>query len=698
MLNPDGRDAFARLNDESNGRVPNARGDDWANDFTSWEALKYRTGHYYFDNNRDWFAQTQPETRNRMNTMRAWRPQTVTDMHEMGENLEFFFYPGAPPTSPYLPDFAVRWIERFADAYAGALDSTKVDYVTREEFDYFYPGYTDAYGSFQGAVGMLYEQGSSRGLVRMRSDRSTRTLAEALEHQYTAAWTAVRLAATERETLLSEYYQGLVDGITAGGTGVRRYLVTPDGDPGHVAELVNVLLRGGIDVATLTDSSVLDGVRDRDGAFLGRQTFPPGTYVVEAAQPRSHLLRTLLEPETALADSFLTEARARIDRGESAEVYDITAWSLPLLFNLHGFSSTDGRALTTQPVADAGRATATDRNRRAGYAYLLDGSDASAVAALYHLIDRGFRAAMTIRPTRIEGRSVPSGTVVVRIGQNDASVHEAVREVADRFAVKVQAVSTGLAPQGFPSLGSADVLSVRKANIAVLAEDPIQAYSFGWTWFTLDQEYGIPTTVIRTQSVGGTRLDRFGVLIVPDVSAAAIKTTLGDEGVARVQQWVRDGGTLVTLGGATDFARDGLDLIALRPWYDTEDGKDAQRFTVEGAFLRTELDPGYWLSAGYDAADLPVLVRGNRIYLAPEGPLSSGRRIIARYVEGDSLRVSGLAWEESLERIAGAVFAYEERVGRGRVIAFAEDLNFRGFWRGARRLFLNSVVVGPSGN
>jgi hypothetical protein len=119
---------------------------------------------------------------------------------------------------------------------------------------------------------------------------------------------------------------------------------------------------------------------------------------------------------------------------------------------------------------------------------------------------------------------------------------------------------------------------------------------------------------------------------------------------------------------------------------------------VEGAFLRSELDPGYWLSAGYDATALPVLVEGSRIYLRPEGPPSSRRRVVARYAEGDSLRISGLAWEESLERLGGAVFAYEELVGRGRVIAFAEDPNFRGFWRGARRLFLNAVVVGPSGN
>ena len=698
MLNPDGRDAFARLNHENIGRVPNAYGDDWANDFTPWQALKFRTGHYYFDNNRDWFAQTQPETRERTKTLAAWRPQMITDMHEMGPDREFFFYPTAGPISPHVPRFALEWMDRFAAVYAEALDSSKVDYATRDQYDYFYPGYTDAYPVLQGALGMLYEQGSSRGLALMRpSDRSTRTLVDALEHQYTAAWAATRFVATERETLLREYYSGLVDAIAAGSTGVRRYLLVPDGDPGHRAELVNVLIRGRLDVEMLTDAAVLDGVRDRNGAFIGRRTFPAGTYVVQAAQPGSPLLRSLLEPETAIPEDFVAEARARIDRGEPTEIYDITAWSLPLLFNVHGFSTTDGKALATRAVAEEVRPSTDGVFRRAEYAYLLDGSNAASVAALYHLTDRGLRVAMTLRPTRLEGEDVPSGTVVVRIGQNDASVHDAVREVANRFAVDVRAVSTGLAPRGFPSLGSADVIPVRKPEIAILAEDPIEGYSFGWAWFTLDREYDIPTTVIRTRSVADTPLDRFDVLIVPAASADSLQATLGDDGVTRLRHWVRDGGTLVTVAGATDFAIDGLDLIALRSWYDTEDGEDARRFDVPGTFLRANLDREYWLSAGYGASEFPVLVDGSRIYLAPEGPPSSTRRVVARYASRDSLRISGLAWDESLDRMAGSVFVYEERVGLGRVIAFAEDVNFRGFWRGARRLFLNAVVVGPSG-
>jgi hypothetical protein len=698
MLNPDGRDAFAQRNHESIGRSPNAERDDWSNDFTRWESTKFRTGHYFFDNNRDWFTQTQPETRARARTMREWRPQTITDMHEMGADREFFFYPGSPPTSPHIPAFALRWIERFMNAYAAAFDSAGFAYMTREAFDYFYPGYTDTYGSFLGAVGMLYEQGSSRGLALTRSDGSVRTLAEAVEQQYTAALTAARYAATHRVEMLQRYYDGIASAVAAGRAGVRRYIIPPGGDPGLHSELANVLLRGGVEVGTLTASAELNGVRDRSGRDVGRRTFPPGTHVIEMAQPRSHLIRTLLEPITPVPQAFLEEARARVDRGESAEFYDITAWSLPLLFNLDGYSSSDARTLQIEQAQSPVRPEGAGVVARATYAYLIDGRQAGAVAALYHLVAGGHRAAMTMKPTRIAARDIPSGTVVVRVGNNDESVHAAVRDLAERYALTVRPTGTGLAEGRFPSLGSADVVSIKKPEIAILAEDPVQGYSFGWAWYTLDQAYGIPSTVLRVRSVADTPIDRFDVLVIPATSATQLARAVGDSGLERIRRWVREGGTLVVLGSAVEFASDSsaLDLIALRSWYDTPEGDSAQTFDVPGAILRGLVEPEYWLSAGYQDEEIPVLVNGTRVYLEPDGPPSSRRRVVVRLAATDSIIISGHAWPESLDRLGGAVFAYEERVGSGRVIAFAEDLNYRGFWRGGNRLFLNAVVVGPS--
>ena len=695
MLNPDGRDAFAHLNHENIATKPNPDRNDWANDFTRWQAVKFRTGHYYFDTNRDWFAHTQRETQARAPTIIAWNPQVVVDMHEMGSDVEFYFDPGQDPYAPYFPEHSKRWFQIFSEAYAEAFDAAGFEYMTRERFDYFYPGYTTSFGDFQGAVGMLYEQGSSRGLALTRFDYSVRTLADALEQQYTAAWTAARTATANRDMLLSEYYETLRADIAEGGQGIRRYLIAPEGDPQLVAELANMLMRNGIDVGVLAEGARLSNVRDRAGATVGTRDFPVGTYVIEAAQPREKLIRMLLEPDVPTPEDFLREARARIERAESPRFYDLTAWSLPLLFDVGGYSTSDGRALSTEELTESVEVTASFPSSPPRYAYLIGGSQAAAISALYHLKAHGYRVAVIRKATKIEGRDFSGGTVIVRVRQNDESVHEAVRKVAERFHLEVDGADTGLAEMGFPVLGSGDwVTTARKAKVAILAEDPIQGYSFGWAWYTLDQQYHIPVTVLRVGSIADAPLDDYNVLIVPSASSAALAARLGEGGVERLKNWVRDGGTLIALGAATDFAREQFEL-ALRSWYDLEENEDAQRFTVPGAILNVQLNEYNWLTAGYDSPDLPVLVTSNRIYLMPEGPPSSQQRAVARY-STDGLRVSGHAWPESLERMPDAVFAYEERVGGGRVIAFAEDVNFRAYWRGANRLFLNAVVLGPS--
>jgi hypothetical protein len=277
--------------------------------------------------------------------------------------------------------------------------------------------------------------------------------------------------------------------------------------------------------------------------------------------------------------------------------------------------------------------------------------------------------------------------------------------------LRVAGVDTGHSEPGFPALGSGDSFAVRKPEIAILAGPPLQAYSFGWSWYVLDRQYEIPVTVRRVRSVAETPIHRFDTIVIPDLgSPEALARELGEAGVQRLERWVRDGGTLVAIGGAVDFVREKLKLTALRSWYAVEEerrkgakgGKEGeaeaaapQPIDVPGAIVRAALDPEAWLAAG-SGAELPVLARSSRVYLPPSGPAESDRRVVARYAPRDRLRLSGHLWPESQERLPGAVFLYEERIGAGRVIAFAEDPSFRAYWRGSDRLFLNAVVLGPS--
>ncbi|MEX0691354.1 MAG: M14 family zinc carboxypeptidase [Gemmatimonadales bacterium] len=692
MLNPDGRDAFANRNHMSIGRVPSADPDDWSNNYDGWDGVTYRTGHYYFDNNRDWFAQTQPETRHRQAFLFTWAPQVAVDMHEMGVNAEFFFDPPADPINPYAPPFMYRWLGLFGRAYAQAFDSAGFEYMARERYNYFYAGYTSNRG-YQGAVAMLFEQGSTRGLAMDRGDGSIRTLAQALEQQYVAAVTTARLSATRRADLLREYLASQREAVAGGHGGVQRYVIAAnEGDPGLVRDLVTLLRRNGATVGRLAQDVRLAGVRDRAGAPVGQRAFRAGDYVVELAQPAGRMVGTLLAPDTPIPEAFLRQARAAVERAENPRFYDITSWSLGLLFNLGVYGSTDARALAT--TEDREGAEGAGDVRQASYAYVLDGRNTRTPAAMMQLLAAGHRVATLQQPSRFDGQIMPGGAGIVRVGQNDESVHEAVRAAAERYGIQVTSMQGGLPDSGFPSLGSGDwTFNLRRPVIGLFAQDGIQGYSFGWNWYTIDRQYELSHVVLRPRSLANTRLERFTTLVIPEVQAGAFREALGEAGLARLRRWVQDGGTLIAIGAAGEWARTTFEL-ALRNWYDTDEGKDQQAFTVPGATMQAQLDTLHWITAGYQGATLPVHVNSSRLWLPPEGPPNSGRRVIATYAA--SPRLSGHAWNESLERLPGKVYAYEQRVGQGRVIVFAEEVSFRAYGRGTNRLLLNGMVLGPT--
>lgn len=202
--------------------------------------------------------------------------------------------------------------------------------------------------------------------------------------------------------------------------------------------------------------------------------------------------------------------------------------------------------------------------------------------------------------------------------------------------------------------------------------------------------------------MGSTPLDDYNVLVLPHLfTPDGLAGLLGESGIERIKDWTRDGGTLVALGASVDFVREHLELTALGSFYDQEtgDGDETEeaphKITAPGAIVRVDLEEESWLASGYSGS-IPSLVTSNRVFLEPEGPPASDKRVVGRYGKAEELRISGHLWPENTERLAEAVFAYEERIGRGRVIAFSEDLNFRAYWRGANRLFLNAVVLGPS--
>ncbi len=717
VINPDGRDAFVHHHHRRLSRFVHPERDAWPNDeirhwpeeYGSWISLGFRTGHYYFDNNRDWTAQTQRATRARARMILDWRPQAVIDAHDWAAgDVEFFYsmmWGGERPIGG-AASFSEAWCDEFGHAFAEALEAAQRPHLTRERFPcglaLSLPASTTEWTPWIGSVGILFEQGASWGLALTRPDGSVRTLRYAAENQYYGARALIERAAGSRARLLREFHDAHVRFLEEPeAEGVRRYILPPTGDPNLSAEAINLLLRNDIEVGVLTDEVRLGQLEDGEGRAAGERAFVPGSFIVEVAQPR--LVSNLFRPTNTL--------------------------TLQGLFNLEIYATRDAVALpvraverflpsATDAVADAlgtewgpsesvsGDEMPGRELHRAGYAYLVPGDQAVALTAAFHLHEQGHRLSITTAATRITGRDYPSGSVVALTGDNDDSLHDAIRQIADELHLRVEVLDSGLAEAGYPSLGSTSRVPFRAPSVAMVAEDPLNGYSFGWSWFALERQYRIPVTVVRSATLGQMSLARFDTIVLTELDPQAFAALLGEAGLERLRRWIREGGTLVTLGSASDFARDQLGVIGLRSWYDSEEGVGAELLSLPDATLPIALTPASynatarapadWVASGYVAGRIQGVARSARVYLPPPDLESRGGYVVARYAELPSERASGGVWADPAARFEGAVYVYHERVGEGRVVAFSEDVNYRGHARGTDRLFLNAVLVSPS--
>jgi hypothetical protein len=541
---------------------------------------------------------------------------------------------------------------------------------------------------------MTFEQASSRGGAIRRSDGTILTLQDAAKHHYAAAYSVLQTTAHNARARVRDYLAFRQSAITdAARSPLRAVVFEPDAN-GRADSLAQRLLDNGIEVRRLPDAAVVAEATEYGGARGTRVRLPAGAYVVDLAQPQGRLARALLEPDAPLDSSFIAEELERRRSGQSERFYDITAWSLPFAFRVRAWG-VGAVPAGAEPVSLSRATPAALPAARYGYAFA-PGSEAS-IRFLAQLLRDSVRVWYAPRAFASGGTSFPTGGFVVRVAANDSTVHEIVGRHAARTGAAVVPLASGAAAEG-TDLGSNSVFAVRPPRVALLAGDPISGQSFGYAWYAFDQRFAYPTTALEVDALAGA-LDDFDVLVVPSVSSGAFARALGDAGRERLASWVRAGGTLITLDAATEWlASERAGLSRLRARADSAKKDDPPGAplpdAVPGAIVRAIGDTLSPLMVGVRPGELPVLLNSDRIYQTPRDVRPG--ELVLRYAPQPRLRMAGYLWPEVPAKVADTPYLWTERVGRGRVIAFAGDPNFRDLWRGLMPLFANAVFLGPN--
>jgi len=690
--NPDGRERHTRDVERwaSVQSLPSEPGA--LNNVGTWPGP--RTSHYSFDLNRDWFVQSHPESRGRVAAFLRWMPHVTVDLHEQGSSASFYFAPPREPDNKNNPKHLFKWFDIFAAAHGSAFDRHGWPYFRREGYDSFYPGYGEGWPMLTGSIGMLFESASSSGGGVRRSDGTLRTLRQAAWEHYTAEWATVRTSARRRTELIQDYAGSRQAAISIHAGGPVRAVVIERDAEGRADSLARSLRANGIEVLQLGANAEL-----RDATAFGEATATPvtrvraGDFVVDLAQPQGHLAKALLEPDAELDSAFIRDELELRRVGQGNRFYDITAWSLPFAFRARAWA-TKSVPPGARPLGDPPAAPAPPGRAQFGYAFE-PGSEAS-IRLLASLLKDSIRVRHAPRSFTSGGRKFLRGAFLVGVAANDSSVHRIVAARAAEARATVHPIASAGVEEG-TDLGSNSVRVVTRPRVALLSGPPMNGNSWGFSWYAMEQRIGYPTTLVDAAFVAGGALDNFTVLVVPSVQPAALDRALGDQGRARLGDWVRDGGVLITIDGATAWlAQEATRLTRIRVRRDTTRADSAGGAPLPaglpGVIARATIDSLSPLMTGIDGAEIPVFANSDRVLTVPND-LTAGEAVV-RFAEAKRVRLGGYFWPEMPERIGGSPWLWTERVGRGRVIAFAHDPNFRDLFRGLLPLFGNAVLLG----
>jgi len=699
LQNPDGRERYVngykqRRGDEANPRRTAAE---------HWEPWPGgRQNHYLIDLNRDWAWASQQETRQRIAAYRSWEPQIYVDFHEMGSDSSYFFPPAAEPIHPQIDRRILSWLDSFGRANAAAFDKQGWIYFKEENYDLFYPGYGDSYPSLRGAIGMTYEMagGGRAGQALALPDGSLLTLADRVARHLTTSLTTVRTAVRNGRKILEDF---AANRAKAASEPVRTYLWPADQQEARA--LADLLMLHGVKVRQLAQPAEIP-VRNlaRGTSEPQPRRFVAGTYAVSTAQPLGNLVEALMELDSPMSQPFLDRQRQRLEQNLDPEFYDITAWSLPLAYNVHTWVAT-GEVADGRPLPESAGGGVRGEGE-IGWLVPPQGIASYRLAAELQKRKIHFRVAMAAFGG--SGANYPSGTLFIPRRANPEGLRDTLQSLVQGDSLTAQAVSSSYELKGL-SLGSNDMPAVRPAHVGLVSGEGVDATSFGFLWYLLDNQVGVDSDRLDLGQLRNIPLSDFDVLIFP---SGGYDDRIGDKLKDALDAWIKDGGVLVAVGDAVTWLQD-RELTSIKRWQppkkddkeDSEDSKpedpEASESEVEkqlaarpiftpGAVLSTRMQPQHPLTLGLTASP-DVLYEGTMVLKTTGDP-----RQDVLVATDESPVVAGFAWPEAEQRLAGSLLVGTESRGRGSVVLFVQDPSYRLFWRATVPILLNAVLYGPS--
>ncbi|MCK0188525.1 M14 family zinc carboxypeptidase [Arenibacter sp. F20364] len=667
-INPDGRDRYVnwynQFKNSPNNIDPNSK-----EHHEGW--LNGRSNHYMFDLNRDWAWLTQLESRQRIKVFNQWLPHVHVDFHEQGVNTPYYFAPAAEPFHEVVTDFQLDFQITIGKNHAKYFDANGWFYFTKEVFDLLYPSYGDTYPTYNGGIGMTYEQGGSgrAGLGVKTFIGDTLTLHDRIAHHLTTGLSTIEVASKNIEKLNKEFKKF----YTEKNFKYQSYVM--NGDPDKIEALAELLTSHEIKYGWAKEGLV-KGLLYNSGKISTLRTSPK-SLVVSTNQAKGTLAQVLLEPSTKLSDSL---------------TYDITAWSLPFAYGLETVASQtlvdfDPPAIgIAQPVMET-------KYPKDTYAFISDWSSMKDARFLAELMKENIRVRYAKNPFRVDGKKFDRGSLIITKGdnKNHKDFVGTISRVAMNHKTSITPANTGFVEKG-NDFGSSYVPMIKDSKIAMLSGEPTSTLQFGEIWHFFEQQLHYPISILDTEYYDQVDLSEYDVLILPN---GWYSKFFNESKLRELKEFVENGGKLIAMEGAIKgingehgfgikekiINKDSTETLLPYEEAEREEIKNA----ITGAIFRTNVDPTHPLAYGYGDQYFSLKLSDDAFENLETGTVA--------YLENDTTPISGFAGSEAKKKIANTMVFGVEEVGKGQVVYMVDNPLFRGFWENGKLFFVNALFM-----
>lgn len=682
-MNPDGRDRYVNFYNQY-GQFPFQPDNQSLEHLEPWPGG--RQNHYLFDLNRDWAWQTQIETQRRLEVYNQWLPHIHVDFHEQGYNNPYYFAPAAEPLHELISSWQREFQVTIGKNHARYFDKNNWFYFTKQRFDLLYPSFGDTYPTFNGAIGMTYEQaGSGRaGLGIIIENGDTLTLLDRLTHHHTTGVSTIEVTSMNTDRVLKEFTQFFKTPVKST---YKTFIVKNDNQDKIDA------LKAWLDINNIQYGSAQGGGKAVTGFHYNTgknqsYTASPNDLVVSVIQPKGVLAAILFEPKTKLTDSL---------------TYDITAWAAPYIYGLDAIATTVALPVNVEKFKAEPANQSVPENT---YAFFFKWNAFQDAQFLATLLKNGVKVRFNELEVGIYGKKFSPGTLIVTKGDNKhlgSDFEKIVTNYANQSSRKFEVVNTGFMESG-PDLGSSDIKLIKTPRVAMIAGDGSSVTNVGANWYFLEQELMYPFSMIHTAHLNRTDFSNYDVIILQD---GWYGQYLGDSQMKSLSEWVRNGGRLIVIQGALSKFADS-DFSSLSQFNSDDEKKEKEKIEedidqnnrlleygdqereyakeiVPGAIFRVTLDNTHPLAFGYGKNYYSLKTSNDRY-----GYLSSQNVGIIKSKED---YLAGFAGMHVLNNLPQSLIFGVENKGRGQIVYFVDNPLFRAFWYNGKLMYANALFL-----